>query len=188
MCFIFCGYCVRNESKHALRNEAGEVQCDCGPRSLAWERICRAGNEYFCSQILRKLDLGVSNYVKQSAGDNGTSVKVSGQKIFKITTCNSQTPPGDDLLLWIYFKSVLFEFLTVSFYKMLERVKEPLKESTILAKYMPYNVFSRTGNWSPALETSPRCSIIAPYSTSLVNVWEGSLKQVHVICRRNFNF
>ena len=45
---IFCGYCVRNESKHALRNEAGEVQCDCGPRSLAWERICRAGNEYFC--------------------------------------------------------------------------------------------------------------------------------------------
>ena len=90
---------MRNESKHALRNEAGEVQCDCGPRSLAWERICRAGNEYFCSQILRKLDLGVSNYVKQSAGDNGTSVKVSGQKIFKITTCNSQTPPGDDLLL-----------------------------------------------------------------------------------------
>ena len=62
------------------------------------EFAARATN-IFVSQILRKLDLGVSNYVKQSAGDNGTNVKVSGQKIFKITALNSQTPPGDDLLL-----------------------------------------------------------------------------------------
>ena len=46
------------------------------------EFAARATN-IFVSQILRKLDLGVSNYVKQSAGDNGTSVKVLWPKDFQ---------------------------------------------------------------------------------------------------------
>ena len=49
----------------------------------AWEKVCRLGLEYFVSTMLRKLDLGVSKHVKQSAEDNDPVSRFSSPKAFQ---------------------------------------------------------------------------------------------------------
>ena len=54
--------------------------------AAAWERICRLGNEYFCFYNIEETWSWGVKRVKQSAGDNGASVKVPKSfSEFKIT-------------------------------------------------------------------------------------------------------
>ena len=75
---FFCKFCVRNESKH----EAREVQWDCG-LSLHGKEFAAWAWNIFVSTMLRKLDLGVSKHVKQSAEDNDPVSRFSSPKAFQ---------------------------------------------------------------------------------------------------------